>query len=83
MRSVTSCRLDDCGSNPSRAGIFLIATMSGAHPVICSMCVCGSLLFGIKLSEHDVEHLPSFSANIKNEIFTSAPSLCLHGMLLG
>lgn len=29
--------------------------------------VCGPLLLGIKLSEHDAEHLPPFGAKIKNE----------------
>jgi hypothetical protein len=58
------------GSIPSRGKRFFflkhILSDSGAHPVYHSMGT-GVLSSGIKLAQHEADHLPSFSVEVKNE----------------
>jgi hypothetical protein len=81
--------LDDRGFRvrfPARAGNFslhyCVQNGSGAHPASYPMGTRGSFP-GVKRPEHEVDHSPPSSAEIKNAwSYTSTPPIRLHGVVL-
>ena len=57
-----------------------VHTVSGVHATSPSLAV-GVLTPGVKRLEREVNHVPSSSAEVKNEwSYTSTPYICLHGV---
>jgi len=66
---------------PTKVRVFGFSNVqagSGAHPALL-FCEYRGSLPGVKRPGRDADHLPPYSAKIKNEwLCTSSPHLCVH-----